>query len=106
MTYTPEMAAAGEKLYQSLMMTSLAAQDEALQDFLFALFTHKRCGTANKFIFPTYNFLIMYSFAKEGNLKPCSVFTQYFSKVIFFGRMTLFKAITAHAKREGMGFHE
>jgi len=106
MTFTPEMTAAGEKLEATLWKTSTRDQDEALQAYLLSLFTHKRCGSADKFVFPAYNFLIIYSFTEHGNLRPCGMFSQYFSKVVFFARAAIFKAITAQAKDKKMGFHE
>ena len=104
--YTPEMADAGRKLITSLRGTSTKVQDDALQAFLFSIFTQKRCGMADKFTFPAYSFLVIYSFTEDGNLRPCGYFSQYFSKAVFFGRLTTLKAIAAQVKRDCTGFFE
>lgn len=100
------MTAAGDRFMDTLERISTRDQDEALQDYLFSLFSHKRCGTANKFFFPVYNFLIIYSFTEDGNLRPCNSFTPFFSNLIFFGRQAILNAILARAKRDNMGFFE
>ena len=88
-TFTPEMSDAGHRLLASLKTLSFPNQDNALQDFLFTIFSQKQCGEPNKYGFPAYGFLVAYSFTEHGNLRACGYFTQYFSKVIFFARATI-----------------
>lgn len=103
---TREIIDAGKRFEQTLERISTLDQDKALQDFLFSLFTQKRRGMANKFVFPVYSFLVIYSFTEHGNLRPCNLFTPFFSSVVFFGREAILQAILDHAKREDMGFFE
>jgi hypothetical protein len=105
-TVTPEVAAAGQRLVVTLRSTSTEDQDDALQQLFFSLFSQKRCGTTNKYTFPPYSFLVLYSFTEHGTLRPCNMFSQFFSKVIFFARAALFKKITAEANLEQKGFFE
>ena len=84
----------------------ISDQDTALQDFLYSIFTQKRCGEADKYSLLAFSFLVLYSFTKDGNLQPCNTFSQYFSKTIFFARGAIFNFITAEAKREDKGFYE
>ena len=106
MKYTPEMADAGRQFLTSLRKTSTKDQDATLQTFLFSLFSQKRCGAAGKFVFPVYDFLVIYSFTQDGNLRSCGYFSQYFSKAVFFGRLTVLKDIIAQAVREHAGVFE
>ena len=101
-----EIAEAGTKLLATLQTTSISDQDAALQSFLFALFNQKRCRDANKYTFVAFSFLVLYSFSEDGTLKPCNVFSQYFSKVVFFARATIFNQIMEEVKRENKGFFE
>ena len=105
MTFTPGMADAGHRLIHALRSTSTREQDKALQGYLLSLFSQKRQGAA-KFVFPAYNFLIIYSFTEHGNLRPCGVFSQYFSKVVFFARAAIFNAINDYAECKKLGFYE
>lgn len=105
-TVTTEITEAGQKFLETLQTTSIRNQDEALQDLFFALFTQKRCGDADKYSLLAYAFLVIYSFSVDGTLRPCNIFSQYFSKVVFFCRGAIFKAITAQAKKEHRGFFE
>jgi len=104
--FTPEMADTGQRFIASLRKRSTDDQDEALQAFLFAVFSQKRCGAADKFSFAAYSFLVIYSFTINGTLRACGYFSQYFSKVIFFGRLAVLKAILAQVERENAGFFE
>ena len=105
-TFTEEIADAGRKFLNTLHTTSISDQDEALQDLFFALFTQKRCGDADKYSLLAYAFLVIYSFSVDGTLKPCNIFSQYFSKVVFFCRGAIFNAITAQARAQNRGFFE
>ena len=104
--FSLEMADAGWRLLASLQTLSTSAQDEALQSFLFSLFNQKRSGEASKYLFLAYNFLVLYSFTKHGNLQGCNRISQYFSKVIFFARMVILNCITSDAIRDDKGFFE
>lgn len=106
MRFTAKMADAGKKLLGSLERISTRDQDRALQAYLFSLFSHKRCGTINKFYFPVYNFLIIYSFTENGNLRACNLFTPFFSGVIFIGRAATLTAIVDESERDNAGFFE
>jgi len=106
MQCTPEMTEARQEFMASLGRTSTEAQDAALHSFLFSLFTQKRCGTASKFVFPAYDFLVMYSFRPDGNLRSCGYFSQYFSKAVFIVRLMFLKEIRARAKHDNAGFFE
>ena len=97
------MANAGQRLLDMLQTLSTRDQDSALQDFSFSLFSQKRCGEADKYTFLAYDFLVLYSFAKNGNFRACGRFTQYFSKVVFFARVMMFNHIKSVAGREMEG---
>lgn len=105
-SFTQEIADAGANFMTTLQTTSTSNQDAALQSLIYALFTQKRCGDANKYSFLAFAFLVPYSFREDGTLQPCNSFTQYFSKVIFFGRAAIFNSILDDAKRENKGFFE
>ena len=96
----------GQRLLVTLQTLSTEDQDNALQNFLFALFSQKRCGEADKYTFLSYSFLVLYSFTEHGNLRACNSFSQFFSKVVFFARGTMFNHIRAIAKRENKGNFE
>jgi len=105
-SFTPEMAAKGKTLLTALHSISTADQDRAMQSFLFSIFSQKRCGEANKYSFLAYAFLVPYSYTEHGHLQPCNIFSQYFSKTVFTGRLTIFNKITADAIRENKGYFE
>jgi len=94
------------KFLSTLRTTSTTDQDEALQNFFFAIFTQKRRGDVNKYSFLSFSFLTLYSFTEDAALQPCNVFSQYFSKTILYGRGTIFLAIVFDAKEEQKGFFE
>lgn len=105
-TLTDDIKQCGENFLNSLKGVSITAQDESLQSFLFALFSQKNRGAANKYAFLTFCFLVLYSFTEHGTLYKCSDFSQFFSKVVFFGRSTIFKRILSDAERDNKGFYE
>ena len=96
----------GTEFLIALQTTSTANQDLALQKFLFAIFSQKRVGEAVKYAFLPFSFLTLYSFTEEGVLRPCNMFSQYFSKTIFFGRGAIFNRIMHDVKEENKGFFE
>lgn len=100
------MASAGNNLMDALQRTSTSDQDSALQHFLFSIFNQKRSGLPDKYSFLAYSFLVPYSFTDEGTLRGCNIFTQFFSKLIFFGRGAIFNRITSEAERDNKGFFE
>lgn len=79
---------------------------DAMQNLIFAIFSQKRIGTADKYNTLVYSFLVLYSFCKDGNLNRCNMFTQYFSRVIWFGRVSIFNVITEDAEVDKLGFFE
>lgn len=100
------MADLGQRLIASLQTLSTGDQDDALQAFLFSLFSQKRSGEANKYGFLAYYFLVLYSFTEHGNLQPCNRFSQHFSKVVFFARVAILNRIASDATRDDKGFYE
>lgn len=105
-SFTPEMSNAAEELRAALRATSADDREDALQAFLFSLFSQKRCGDVSKYTFLAYSFLAIYSFSEDGTLQPCNSFTQYFSETVFFARAAIFNRIVSDAKRDKMGFFE
>lgn len=79
---------------------------DALQNLIFTIFNQKRIGTADKYESLVYSFLVLYSFCRDGNLNRCNMFTQYFSRVIWFGRVSIFNIITEDAEVDCAGFFE
>ena len=79
---------------------------DSLQALLFAIFSQKRTGNADKYTFLAFSFAVLYSFRKEGHLDHCNNFTQSFSKIIWFARASIFKVITGEAKTKDIGFFE
>ena len=53
-----------------------------------------------------YSFVVLYSFCKEGHLNRCNTFTQHFSQVIWFGRVSIYTAIKEKSMKTGLGFFE
>ena len=95
----------GSDFLDSSKSIPIAAQDNVLQSFLFAPFSQKNCGEANKYAFLTFS-LASYSHTEHGTLYKCGDFSQIFSKVVFFGRSTMFKQIAPDAKWDNKGFYE
>ena len=81
---------------------STRAQD-ALQRFLLSIFTQDGQGSSH-YTFTAYKFLVFYSFRQGGSLSRSGVITQYFSKIVFFGRGAIFKEIHAKMKKKRCGF--
>ena len=104
--FTQEISDAGAAFLKALQTTSISDQDTTLQDFLYSLFTQKRCGEADKYSLLTFTFHVLYSFTRDASLRPCNIFSQYLSKTIFFARGAIFNRITAEAQRENKGFFE
>ena len=100
------MVNTGNQLIASLQTLSTSTQHSALQEFLFSLFSQKRCGEADKYTFLAYHFLVLYSFTENGNLRACNSFSQYFSKVIFFARAAILNRITSVAVQKEKGNYE
>lgn len=96
----------GIEFLSALQTTSTDDQDGALQRFLFAIFSQKRVGEAIKYEFLPFSFLTLYSFTGEGVLRPCNMFSQYFSKTIFFARGAIFNRIMSDCVQEKKGFFE
>ena len=105
-TFTEEMAHTGKCFLESLQGLSVLSQDLALERFLFSLFSQKKCGEATKYDLLAYSFLVLYSFTEYGSLQACGNFSQYFSKVVFFARATIFKRILFETKGNNEGFFE
>lgn len=79
---------------------------DALQQLIFAIFSQKRSGTSEKYDSLVYSFAILYSYCKEGYLNRCNMFTQYFSRIIWYGRVSIRNVITEEAEEEELGFFE
>jgi len=105
-SFADEMAEAGTNFLTALQTTSTSDQDDALQSFLFSLFNQRRCGPPDKYDFLVFSFLVPYSFLNDGTLRACGVFSQFFSKTIFFGRAAIFNRIMAESARDEKGFFE
>lgn len=105
-SFNEEIGKAGAKFLTALQTTSTSDQDIALQDFLFSLFTQKQCGSPVKYTFLAFSFLVLYSFLEDGTLQRCNIFSQYFSKTIFFARAAIFNRIMSDVKEENKGFFE
>jgi len=104
--YSNEIKDAGFRFLAVLQNGSEGQKVEALQNLLFAIFSQKRTGNAEKYTFLSFSFLVLYSFKREGHLDHCSKFTQHFSKIIWFARAAIFKVITREAKDKDVGFFE
>lgn len=79
---------------------------EALQPLLFAIFNQKRIGMEDKYSTLVYSFLVLYSYCKEGHLNRCNTFTQYFSRIIWFGRVSIYNAIKEEGEAKSLSFFE
>jgi len=91
---------------ESLKTPWINRQQDALQSLFYALFTQKKIGGQPKHRLVAYSFLTLYSYNVDGTLKACNSFTQYFSKVVFFGRAAVFNSIMSTCKAEDLGFFE
>ena len=79
---------------------------DGLQSLLFAIFNQKRLGMADKYSSVAYSFIVLYSFCKEGHLNRCNIFSQYFSRIIWFGRVAIYNTIVKEAEKQDLGFFE
>lgn len=91
------------KKYVTALGLSKENQDQALQDFLYALFTQDR-GNLSRYTLTVYRFLILYSFRREGHLAKAGTITQYISAIVFLGRATILEAIKKSMKCTKHGF--
>jgi hypothetical protein len=78
----------------------------ALQSLIFSIFNQKRTAMADKYSSLVYSFIVLYSYCREGNLNKCNVFTQYMSRVIWFGRVSIYNRIKDETKGTNLGFFE
>jgi len=103
----PRPVSPAQKLAADKFVAALGSgkkdESQALQCFLYALFTQDR-EDSSRYVFPVYQFLILYSFRKDGHLAKASVITQYISAIVFFGRGTIFKAIVESMERNKRGY--
>ena len=104
--FSDEIRDAGTRFLAVLKTDSEDDKARSIQDLLYAIFTQKRTGCADKYTFLAFSFLVLYSFRREGYLDHCNSFTQGFSKLIWFARASIFKVITAEAKTKDVGFFE
>lgn len=104
--YSDEIKAAGLEFSAVLDAGLEDEKAEALQALLLAIFSQKRTGDSDKYTFISFSFLVLYSFRKEGHLDHCNFFTQHFSKLIWFARAAIFRAISGEAKVKHIGFFE
>jgi len=104
--YSDEIKDAGSMFLAALEAGSEDEKAKSLQALLFAIFSQKRTGCADKYTFLAFSFVVLYSFRREGHLDHCNKFTQSFSKLIWFARAAIFKVITGEAKAKDVGFFE
>lgn len=104
--YNEEIEAAASSFVGTVDMGTEQDPKEALQSLIFAIFSQKRTGMADKYSSLVYSFIVLYSFCKEGHLNRCNTFTQYFSRVIWFGRVSIYNAIKKKTITTGLGFFE
>lgn len=91
------------KLFEALQdNVAFEAQQAALQQFLWTLFTQDK-QEASRYTLTVYRFLILYSFRREGCLAKSGTVTQYISRIVFFGRAAIFKEIKACMARHKQG---
>jgi hypothetical protein len=91
------------KKFVETLGTGDEQERDALQEFLFELFTQDR-KNLHRFTFTVYRFLILYSFRPEGRLAPSNFITQYISRIVFFGRATMFNKIRSEMAHQGCGY--
>ena len=75
----------------------------ALQAFLLSFFTHSMKDKSVHTLLP-YRFVVLYSFRHDGTILPCNDITQIISKVVYFGRGSIFKCIKATMDADHTGF--
>lgn len=78
-------------------------QQAALQRFLLTLFTQNK-RNFSRYTFTVYQFLILYSFRKEGCLSKTGTVTQYISRIVFFGRGAIYNEIKKLMTRDEEGY--
>lgn len=105
-TYNKEIEDAGFSFIGAIAAGTEQDLKDTLQSLILAIFNQKRTGTADKYSSLVYSFLVLYSFCKEGHLNRCNTFTQYFSRIIWFGRISIYNAIKEQARKTGSGFFE
>lgn len=104
--YNEEIEAAAKEFAGAIGSGTTEDMKDALQSLIFALFHQKRVGGKDKYSSAVFSFLILYAFCKEGNLNRCNTFSQYFSRLIWFGRVSIYNTIKEEAQAEGLGFFE
>ena len=104
--FSDEIKNASIRFLASLSTDSEDEQKESLQILFHSIFSQERTGSASKYSFLVYSFLVLYSFLREGHLDHCNKFTQSFSKLIWFARASIFKNITEEAKSANVGFFQ
>jgi predicted Fe-S protein YdhL (DUF1289 family) len=74
-----------------------------LQDLFYSLFT-QQLGNQTCYAFPVYRFLVLYSFRRDGTVRPCNEITQIISKLVFWARGCILKRIRSIMDHEQCGF--
>ena len=77
-------------------------QQTALQQFLWILFTQDK-RELSRYTLTVYRFLLLYSFRRQGCLAKSGTVTQYISRIVFFGRATIFNKIKACMVKKKQG---
>ena len=104
--YNKEIEEAGDFFINAIAGGTDNDMKSALQWLIFAIFNQKRIGMADKYSSLVYSFIVLYSFRREGHLSRCNEFTQYISRVIWFGRVSIYNKIKEETKETAVGFFE
>lgn len=102
---TPEQQKTRAFAYGDAITRGTGQEDALLHALLFSIFTHKICGDGPSL--PSYRFLALYSFRKDGNLDAANNITGVTSKLVFLARASIYNSVVAKVNpRENVGFFE
>jgi hypothetical protein len=104
--YSAEIEEAGSTFTEAIRSGTDDDLKDALQSLVFSIFNQKRTAMADKYSSLVYSFIVLYSYRREGNLNKCNVFSQYMSRVIWFGRVSIYNRIKDETKGTDLGFFE
>lgn len=102
MDVTEEQRNLAQDLYEKLE-TGERPMEPAMQAFLFSMFTQSMANNTPH-VFPLYRFLVFYSFRHDGSIEPCNNITQTISKIVFYGRASIYLHIRTTMDANRCGF--
>lgn len=100
---TQEEKEAADKYLRSVY-TGDGSEMSHFRDLVYAIFTEDQ---KNRQVFDVlaYRFLMLYSFRRDGSVKPCNDITQIISGMVYHARGSILQKIQSEMDARKVGFH-